>query len=199
MTIVTGQVSQRNVVRKLIRSRRQQLSMLEQNNAAQSICDQLSVHPKVKAASTIALYLANDSELDLKLFSQWCWQQSKQLCLPVLHPFCKGHLLFLKFDKQSTLTTNVYGIKEPKLDVTKVMPLANLDVLITPLVAFDHAGNRMGMGGGFYDRTLSHWQKQPETSFQHSLYPIGVAHQCQQIDTVPTEHWDIPLPEIISV
>lgn len=199
MTMVTGKVSQRNALRSLIRSRRQKMSLLAQTQAAQLICDTLSRHPKVQAATSIALYLANDGELDLSIFSQWCWQQGKQLYLPVLHPFCKGHLLFLQYQQNSHLIANIYGINEPKLDVTKVLPLTELDVLITPLVAFDHMGNRMGMGGGFYDRTLSHWQKQQSSFHTTTLYPLGVAHQCQLVDLVPTEHWDIPLPEILSV
>lgn len=199
MTIVTGQVSQRNALRKLLRSRRKQMSILAQTQASQSISAKLCQHPKIKSASTIALYLANDGELDLSIFSQWCWRQGKKLYLPVLHPFCNGHLLFLHYRQNSPLITNIYGIKEPKLDVTKVLPLNELDVLITPLVAFDQLGNRLGMGGGFYDRTLSHWQKHQQQLNTNKLYPLGVAHHCQQIDLVPTEHWDIPLPEILSV
>ena len=86
---------------------------------------------------------------------------------------------------------NHYGILEPKLEVRKVCPLDQLDVLFTPLVAFDNTGARLGMGGGFYDRTLANWQ-------QHKIYPIGLAHDCQRVDKIPLEHWDIPLPEIIT-
>ena len=56
-----------------------------------------------------------------------------------------------------------------KLDVRDVLPLSGLDVLITPLVAFDESGQRLGMGGGFYDRTLQNWQ-------QYGLHPVGYAH-----------------------
>jgi 5-formyltetrahydrofolate cyclo-ligase len=58
-------------------------------------------------------------------------------------------------------------------------------------VAFDETGARLGMGGGFYDRTLTHWQK-------INTYPIGIAHDCQRVESVPIESWDIPLPEIIT-
>ncbi len=53
--------------------------------------------------------------------------------------------------------TNRLNIREPRLDVRDVLPLAKLDVLVTPLVAFDEGGQRLGMGGGFYDRTLQNW------------------------------------------
>ncbi|MEW6998414.1 5-formyltetrahydrofolate cyclo-ligase [Colwelliaceae bacterium BS250] len=198
----TTNMTVRNSLRKLIRSRRQQLSALAQTNAALSICQQLTKHPKIIAANSVALYLANDGELNLSAFIDWCFEHNKKVYLPVLHPFAPGHLLFLHYQKDSILVTNKYGILEPKLDVRKVLPVASLDVLITPLVAFDSIGNRLGMGGGFYDRTLSHWQKHHALNLHISdnnmLYPLGVAHDCQEVDNIPIEHWDIPLPEIIT-
>jgi len=178
-------------LRKLIRERRQNFSDNEQQQASKLILQRLATHKKVQAAQTIALYLANDGELDLMPFIKWCWQQNKQVYLPVLHPFCAGHLLFLLFEKNTVMAKNHYGINEPTLNVSKVCPLSQLDVICTPLVAFDSSGARLGMGGGFYDRTLSNWQ-------QHNVYPIGLAHDCQQVEKIPTEHWDIPLPEIIT-
>lgn len=178
-------------VRDKVRKQRQKLSYVEQQHASQLLKLRLLSHPKFQSAKSIALYLANDGELDPMPFIQWCWQQGKQIYLPVLHPFSTGHLLFLLFEKNTVMVKNRYGISEPKLDVTKVCPLAELDVLCTPLVAFDCSGARLGMGGGFYDRTLVNWQA-------HQLYPIGLAHDCQQVDIVPVEYWDIPLPEIIT-
>lgn len=184
-------MSSRAQLRKNSRIKRQALSESEQQAASLQLFQQLSSHEKTQAAQKIAFYLANDGELDPMPFVEWCWQQNKQVYLPVLHPFCAGHLLFLLFEKNSTMVTNHYGIKEPILAVNKVCPLNQLDVLCAPLVAFDSSGARLGMGQGFYDRTLSHWQ-------QHKLYPIGLAHDCQQVDKIPTECWDIPLPEIIT-
>ena len=143
------------------------------------------------AAKKVAIYLANDGELDAMPFIKWCWQQQKQVYVPVLHPFCAGHLLFLLFERHTVMVKNHYGINEPVLSVNNVCPLNQLDVLCTPLVAFDQSGARLGMGGGFYDRTLSNWQQYP-------LYPIGLAHDCQQVEHLPTESWDIPLPKIVT-
>jgi len=184
-------MNSRTALRKIIRERRNKLSTVDQQQASELILQRLSTHPKVQPAQTIALYLANDGELDPILFIEWCWQQNKQVYLPVLHPFCSGHLLFILFEDSSIMIKNHYGIFEPKLEVSKVCPLDQLDVLCTPLVAFDNSGARLGMGSGFYDRTLANWQ-------QHQVYPIGLAHNCQQVDKVPVEYWDIPLPEILT-
>ncbi|TGC86498.1 5-formyltetrahydrofolate cyclo-ligase, partial [Salmonella enterica subsp. enterica serovar Wilhelmsburg] len=92
---------------------------------------------------------------------------------------------------QSALVTNRLKIQEPRLDVRDVLPLAKLDVLVTPLVAFDEGGQRLGMGGGFYDRTLQNWQ-------QHKILPVGYAHDCQLVEKLPVEEWDIPLPAVVT-
>ncbi|MCW8833470.1 MAG: 5-formyltetrahydrofolate cyclo-ligase [Colwellia sp.] len=185
-------MDKRVALRQSIRAKRQQLSRTEQINASNLLTQRLVSHNKIHSATKIALYLANDGELELMLFIKWCWQQGKQVYLPVLHPFCSGHLLFLLFEENSTMIDNHYGISEPKLDVSKVCPLKQLDIIFTPLVAFDSTGARLGMGGGFYDRTLANWQA------QHNLYPIGLAHDCQQVKKIPNQSWDIPLPEIIT-
>ena len=111
----------------------------------------------------------------------------------MLHPFTPGHLLFLRYTATSPMTRNRYGIAEPELDMQQVVPHSTLDLICTPLVAFDATGNRLGMGGGYYDRTLACWH-------EHRLgpKPLGLAHDCQQVDAVPQEEWDVPLPQIIT-
>ncbi len=185
-------MNRRVELRKIIRARRHQLSPAEQRQASELLVKRLANHKKIQAAQRIALYLANDAELDLTPFIHWCWHHNKQVYLPVLHPFSLANLLFIHYQEHTAMLKNPFGILEPKLDVTKVCPLNQLDIICTPLVAFDNAGARLGMGGGFYDRTLAHWQS------QNNLYPIGLAHDCQQVKKVPTQPWDIPLPEIIT-
>ena len=181
----------RSQLRTTIRQRRNALSTDEQKKAGLALTESLSRHTKIQQASRIALYLTNDGELSTSSFIDWCWQNKKLVYLPVVHPFSTGNLLFLLYQPKTELINNAYGILEPKLDVTKVCPLEQLDIICTPLVAFDDSGARLGMGGGFYDRSLAHWQ-------QTKLYPIGLAHDCQLVTKVPVETWDIPLPEIIT-
>jgi 5-formyltetrahydrofolate cyclo-ligase len=181
----------RSQLRKEVRQRRNALSVAQQHNAAIAVTERLSKHVKIQQAKRIAIYLSNDGELSTKNFIEWCWQQHKQVYLPVVHPFNPGNLLFLNYQQETKLVNNIYGILEPQLDVTKVCPLEQLDIICTPLVAFDNSGARLGMGGGFYDRSLADWQ-------QSKLYPLGLAHDCQRVEKVPIESWDIPLPEIIT-
>ena len=188
----------RNAIRQNVRQQRRQLTSEQQRHAAVNLLQHFTADGKILSAKNIALYLSNDGELNTRLLIDWCWQQGKQVYLPVVHPFTRGHLLFLHFEPQTVLVNNRYGIAEPKLDVRKIIPAQKIDIICTPLVAFDSKGARLGMGGGFYDRTLSHWYQQQQKNINTRPYPMGLAHDCQRVDVIPTEQWDIPLPEILT-
>ncbi|HEI8868493.1 5-formyltetrahydrofolate cyclo-ligase [Serratia sp. AKBS12] len=182
---------QRQAIRNHIRQQRRALSPASQKLFAEQIAERIAAHPRIAAARRIAAFLSFDGELDTRPLIERLWQMNKQLYLPVLHPFSAGHLLFLRYTAETPMTHNRFNIVEPQLDVRNVLPTRQLDIILAPLVAFDHTGQRLGMGGGFYDRTLQHWQ-------HGGPYPIGLAHDCQQVDALPAEHWDVPLPEIIT-
>lgn len=183
----------RSQLRLLIRQRRACLSPDEQKIAGNSLLKQIKQLPHIHHVKNIAIYLSSDGEIDTEPTIQWLWQQGKQVLLPVLHPFSKGHLLFLKYRPNSPIQHNKYGIAEPKLDQTQICLVKDIDIIFTPLVAFDPSGQRLGMGGGYYDRTLEQWF----TTGKGPL-PIGLAHDCQQVDLIPSEHWDIPLPIFVT-
>ena len=180
----------RNQLRQQIRKIRANLTALQQQQAEDSITQQALALIEERNAQHIALYLSFDGEISTDKLIKILWAQGKQVYLPVLHPFNPNHLLFLRYLPDIPMLKNKFGIWEPKLNVQNVLPLDELDILFTPLVAFDKQGNRLGMGGGFYDRTLQHWQKSP-------FIPVGLAHQCQQVEQLPTEAWDVPLHQIL--
>ena len=128
---------ERQSLRQLIRQRRKSLTQAEQQQAAQQLVAQFKQHPEILAAKRIALYLANDGELNPLPAIHWLWAQQKEVYLPVLHPFTPGHLLFLRYTATSPMTRNRYGIAEPELDMQQVVPHSTLDLICTPLVAFD--------------------------------------------------------------
>ncbi len=191
MSFTAQHATLRQRIRSEVRQRRKQLSPEQQQYFALQIVEQAGQHEKIQQATTLSVFLSFDGELDTTPLIHRLWQQGKQLCLPVLHPFSPGNLLFLRFTPDTPLIRNRFNILEPKLDITQVVLLSELDIVFTPLVAFDSHGQRLGMGGGFYDRTLQHWQ-------ENGPYPIGLALDCQQVEQLPIEEWDIPLPEIIT-
>ncbi|WP_213608911.1 5-formyltetrahydrofolate cyclo-ligase [Pseudoalteromonas sp.] len=184
-------------IRHDIRKARNNLSKNQQQLAAESLKVNFIQYLKSMNSakkSHIALYLSNDGELDTSLLINELWSIEHAVYLPVIHPFNGANLLFQRYEKNSPMRANRYGILEPKLNCSQICPLPALDYLLMPLVAFDKYGNRLGMGGGFYDRTLArlheeNWQ-QPQL--------IGLAHECQQVDKLPIESWDVPLKTIIT-
>ncbi|GLR08283.1 5-formyltetrahydrofolate cyclo-ligase [Mixta theicola] len=182
---------ERQAIRTHVRHLRRGLSAEQQTLAANSVAEHALNVASVDRAQHIALFLSVDGELNTRPLLARLWQQHKQVYLPVLHPFSAGNLLFIRYTPETALMPNRLCIPEPPLDVQHIIPLDRLDVMFVPLVAFDKQGQRLGMGGGFYDRTLQHWRR-------HRFLPIGLAHDCQQVDTLPTEAWDIPLPAILT-
>jgi len=185
-------------IRQEVRIKRRQLNAETQQVQANLLCQTLIAQIDLQHDKHIAIYLANDGELNTTPFITWCWQNNVSVSLPVIHPFNKNNLLFLAYTKTSIMIKNKYGIFEPKLDVRNIVPVPNIDIIFTPLVAFDNNGNRLGMGGGFYDRTLSSWYKEYQHNKNIKPMPIGLALDCQKVTTIPCESWDIPLPTIIT-
>ncbi|HGJ5858315.1 MAG TPA: 5-formyltetrahydrofolate cyclo-ligase [Arsenophonus nasoniae] len=179
------------VIRQTVRQYRRQLTCEQQNSAADKITHLALAHEIIRSASHLGLFLSFDGEINTNPLIKNLWAQNKKVYLPVLHPFSRYQLLFLNYRPDTLLIKNRFNIAEPTLNVMDVIPITQLDVLFVPLVAFDKQGQRLGMGGGFYDRLLSDWHKK-------HFYPIGLAHDCQLVDKIPTAPWDIPLPEIIT-
>lgn len=138
--------------------------------------------------------MANDGEVDTQLAIQQAWQHRQQVYLPVLDPIRKGFLWFVEYKPNSRMRNNRFGISEPDPRYNKRINPKFLHAVGLPLVAFDAAGNRLGMGGGFYDRSF-------EFCHQAGTKPklFGLAHRCQKVEMLPVESWDIQLKEIICV
>lgn len=169
-------------------------------NQCETLAEQLIEHVAASRwfihSHHIAFYLPNDAEIDLWPLLAHAWQQQKACYLPVLGLPHENRLWFLPFGPKDKLITNRFGIPEPvhKRRQRLLKPRA-LDLILMPLVAFDKQGHRLGMGGGFYDRTLSFLQN-------HKLWRkpklLGIAYEFQCMDTLPSEPWDIPLDGIAT-
>ncbi|GLS83040.1 5-formyltetrahydrofolate cyclo-ligase [Paraferrimonas haliotis] len=179
----------RQALRNQMRQQRRQLSQLQQQQAADKAAQRLINYCHEQSIKSIALYLSFDGELSTKTAIQRLWQQHINVCVPVIHPFSKHHLVFIEYTPTSAMQLNKFGIEEPVLECHKIVPKNELDVIVTPLVAFDRQGNRLGMGGGFYDRLLAS---------DDAPTAIGYAHDVQRLESLPVASWDMPLPCIIT-
>ena len=93
------------------------------------------------------------------------------------------------------MQANLFNIKEPSSH-TKTIPPSQLDLVFVPLVAFDKRGSRIGMGGGFYDRTFAFKQQETRTVMPPHL--VGLAHSFQQVQRIKRNKWDVPLTAVVT-
>lgn len=175
-------------IRHQVRTRRQSLTPSAQSLATKDLLLKFKSLPNIDQITHIALYLAQDGELSPNLVIDWLWKQGKSVYLPVIHPFSKGQLLFLHYAPETKLIANKYNILEPALRCSNICPLDRLDMICTPLVAFDAQGHRIGMGGGYYDRTFAHFKGKK----------LGLAHDCQQVTQISPSPWDQDLDFILT-
>jgi 5-formyltetrahydrofolate cyclo-ligase len=183
--------SRKQQLRKHYRERRKALSAQFQAHAAAGLLDQFIRLKTLCDITHIGAFIANDGEVSPHLLIEHCWSNDIGVSLPILDPEHPGHLMFVEYLADSDMQVNQYGIPEPVLSHTNLTPLSNIGHLLMPLVAFDQFGHRLGMGGGYYDRTLAH------KSEDHPML-IGVAHEEQYCDSLPVEDWDIPLKQILT-
>lgn len=183
----------RRAVRRHFRTIRHQLAPAVRRTADQALCEAIGQLMIEHQAQTVGFFFPHDGEPNILSATHYA-PTDTQFALPILHPFCEGNLLFLRSDLENELQSNRYGIPEPVLNVQRVIPLSAIDILLVPLVAFDSRGNRLGMGGGFYDRTLAAWSK----GRLPSLLPIGIAYSEQRAEALPYAAWDVPLPMILT-
>lgn len=193
---VDGRLDRRELRREL-RRRRRALTPDQRRRASRELCRRLRCLPELQRARRVALYLPNDGEIDPRPLIDWFTARRAHVYLPVLRPLVENRLWFVRYRAGTRMTRNRFGIAEPDTRFgahrANRLPAWALDTVLLPLVGFDDDGQRIGMGGGFYDRTFAFARRQrPRPRL------IGLAHDCQRVDSLPVEGWDVPLDAIVS-
>lgn len=185
----------KRALRARMRAARNALSSQERILSAERCARLLCNQPQFRNAQRIAVYLSADGELDTQVLIGRAWKMGKQIYLPVLLPQGENRLWFARYEPDTPLRPNRFDILEPTRPArTRIAPLA-LDLVVTPLVAFDTHGHRLGMGGGFYDRSFAYLLRH-----RSWLRPrlIGLAYDFQKQSTLPSETWDVPLHAVAT-
>lgn len=193
---MTSIAAQRSALRKQLRQRRRNLTKPQQQAAARGLLRQLKKQPLFTRSRHIALYLPADGEIDPTPIVKAAWRLGKQCYLPVLQPGKDNRLWFIRYRPNTPLVKNRFGIFEPQPHYRKAFSAKCLDLVLLPLVGFDDFGGRMGMGGGFYDRTFAF--KRDSNAALSPPYLLGLAHDCQRVDQLALASWDIPLNAIAT-
>lgn len=180
----------KQALRRRLREKRSQVPIGLQHYFANRITLLLLHTQDFKKAKSIAFYSASFGEVSTELALKHALAHQKSCYLPVLK---NKQLAFVKVNHTTQLIPNCFGILEPPLDEKKVIAPAALDLVIVPLIAFDAKCHRLGMGGGFYDRTFSFKQRQ-----MASPKLVGLAYEFQRVERVPKSDLDVLLDCVIT-
>ena len=176
-------------LRRELRTRRQSLSEGQQTVAAKQLMQRL------RHARHVAAYIASDGEISPAPLLRFAKLNAKHCYLPkISHAATCNSMAFYPYHPRQALGPNRYGIGEPTGLRRQPHPPRKLDIVLLPLTGFDKHGRRLGMGGGYYDRAFAFKRKH---KVRHPIM-IGIAHHCQEVNSLPNDHWDIPLDFIVT-
>ena len=186
----------RKSLRRELRAKRRALTRAQQRRASEQLVRRLAIHPVFLRSQYISFYMAEDGEIDVQLVMMAAERMGKTCYLPVLHPLGNKTLWFTRYRPGDHLRKNYFDLAEPTIDKKRIAPWA-LDLVLMPLVGFDRRGNRLGMGGGFYDRTFGFRNRTARVK-PRSPVLMGIAHQCQEVAGLTREAWDVALDYIAT-
>ncbi|WP_040071749.1 5-formyltetrahydrofolate cyclo-ligase [Pseudomonas batumici] len=182
-------------LRRLLRKARRALSASEQRQAARGLYRQLAQHPLFRRARHISLYLPTDGEIDPRLLLREAQRRGKHTYLPVLSAWPRTRMVFQRIRPGEKLQPNRFRILEPRVNLAAQRKVWALDLVLLPLVGFDTEGGRLGMGGGFYDRSLAYLARRQ--SWRKPTL-LGLAHECQKVGKLNQASWDVPLQGTVT-
>lgn len=182
-------------LRRMLRNARRALTPSAQRQAAHGLYRQLAQHPLFRRAKHISLYLPTDGEIDPRLLLRAAQRRGKATYLPVLSAWPRTKMVFQRVKPGDKLLPNRFRILEPRVNAKRQRKVWALDLVLLPLVGFDDAGGRLGMGGGFYDRSLAYLARRQ--SWRKPTL-LGLAHECQKVDRLAQASWDVPLAGTVT-
>jgi 5-formyltetrahydrofolate cyclo-ligase len=177
-------------IRNISKSNREALKKDFIKQASSDISQKIITSKYFKDANNIGCYLSTEYEVSTDTIISSAHKTNKNLYVPKIK---QGHAMdFVKMTLNSNMVKNRYGIHEPLYE--DIIDANKLDIVLVPIVAFDEKKNRIGMGGGFYDRKFKYIKN---TKKKYPLL-IGVAFECQKVKKIKPENWDVKLSAIVT-
>jgi len=177
-------------LRQAFRERRLALTAAQRMQASEAIANRLVEISEWIPSNYIAGYWACGGEVPLHVI-QMRLQSPKVWCLPIVQS--DNTLQFAPWRPGDDLVSNQFGIPEPDVAPTSTLDAAELSIVLVPLLAYTRSGLRLGMGGGYYDRSFAF----RNTNATPPLL-VGVAYSCQEAESLPGENWDVKLDMLIN-
>jgi 5-formyltetrahydrofolate cyclo-ligase len=173
--------------RALAKTRRAAIPSEHRQRLSEALVTHTAWLSSLTPGSIVSGFLSIGDEIDLGPLMLALNERGHRLALPVMQGKATP-LLFRAYAPGDALATTTWGIREPFPAAPTVAP----DILLVPLLAFDHTGNRLGYGGGFYDRTIT------EARNRRDITAVGVAFDEQRLDAVPLGDYDEPLDWVLT-
>ncbi len=216
MSNITSAPAKRDALRKTMNAKRAALLPADRDRAAAGLTEQFLHWSRQDSLAhllpdnnvSVAGFIAVRGEIDIAPLLATLRQAGATTCLPVIQSANShndnqknsmgDYLKFGPYDDTTPLREGQYRIPVPDIDDDELLNANTLDLVLVPLVAFDAQGNRLGMGGGFYDRTFE-YRTTAEWHHGHRRQAfVGVAHDFQRVEQLPVQPWDVPLDAIIT-
>ena len=182
-------------LRRRLRTRRNTLSVEERRLAERRLALNVAGTRLFLTSRRIACYLPNDGEIDTRGVIEHIGRLRKTCYLPVLSRLSHDRLWFARIKPDTHFTPNRFGIPEPSVKARELVRAQALDLILMPLVGFDDRGNRLGMGGGYYDRSLEFLRHRRCWRKPHVL---GLAYDFQRLNGLDPDPWDVPLQGVVT-
>ena len=182
MTFRSPEADKANI-RQQLKQRRQNLAPAQRQVASARLCRSILSSIRLQQGQRLGFYWPAAGEADLRPLAREVHRRGIHCFLPVIQ--IDKSLRFARWHPGSTLQRNRYGIPEPKYAPGQTLDINDLAVLLMPVVAMDQQGGRLGMGGGYYDRSLAKAAGQGQTTLR-----LGVGYQFQYLRQLPREPWD---------
>lgn len=177
-------------LRKNIIAARDRLSSADIKQRSGMIAERLYASQFYRQAQSIMFFVTFGSEVDTRSMMVESIRRNKTVLAPKAVRETRELLLSRVLDWNDDLEPGAYGIPEPKSSRIRPFSPENLDLVMVPGVAFDPQGNRLGYGGGYYDRFFPLLKK--------STPLVGLAFELQVVPEVPVEQWDRRIDMLVT-
>jgi 5-formyltetrahydrofolate cyclo-ligase len=184
-------VESHDELRQRNRKLRADLDITQLEQATQVLAEKILCLVEYQQAQRVAAYFAVNGEIGLKPVIDHALKQGKDVYLPNLD---REALRFSPYFQTQKMRINKFRLPEPDVGDSEMLAPDELDLVLAPLVVFDSYRNRIGMGGGFYDRSFAFRKNSEHTR----PVLIGVAHEIQKVDQIIPEEWDVQLDMIVT-
>ena len=179
-------------LRKSLIKKRNSVSLHQRRSAAERSAHYLIASTLVEGHKHIGSYFSVKGEFPTDSLNLFLLEQKTDIYMPILGD--DSTLNFRRYREESELCLNRLRIPEPS-DSEPLIEVAHLGTILIPVVGFDNKGNRIGMGGGYYDRSLASLK---DLKADSKPLLLGVAFDCQEIETTDPQPWDIPMDAILT-